>query len=54
MHEVTIETEAFPLRLIFADVRYHFEGNDERAVLGKKNYPLPTPVEDVTSDGGVR
>src|SRR5262245_54576416 len=54
MHEVTVETDAFHVRLVFADVRYSFEGNDERAVLGKKNYPLPAHADDLTSDGGVR
>ena len=55
MHEVNLETNAFQLRLVFADVRYHFEGYDvQREVLGPKQYPLPILDDDVTSDEGVR
>lgn len=50
MHEVVLETEAFHLRLVFADVRYALIG-DGPAVIIAKDYPLK-PVEE-TSDGGV-
>jgi hypothetical protein len=49
MHEVILETEAFYLRLVFADMRYALLGYEPEVVL-EKNYPL-TPTEN-TSDGG--
>jgi hypothetical protein len=54
MHEVELETEAFRLRLVFADVRYAKLGTlDEPGVLRPKDYPSPVPPQDRTSDGGV-
>ena len=51
MHEITLETEAFHLRLVFADIRYALIG-DEPAV--QRDNDMPLPVDDMTSDGGVR
>ncbi len=51
MHEVTLETEAFHLRLVFADVRYTFLGNEPEIVLGKD---FPLNLSENTSDGDVR
>jgi hypothetical protein len=53
MHEVTIETEAFHLRLVFADIRHRFLGHDAPAVLPRKDFPIPPDPGSVTSDGGV-
>lgn len=50
MHEVTIETNAYLLRLVFADIRYAFLGH-EPEVQFPKDYPLK--VNEVTKDGGV-
>jgi hypothetical protein len=51
MHEVLIGTNVYSLRLVFADVRYSFLGH-EPDVQVQKDYPLP--VDETTSDGGVR
>ena len=53
MHEVTLETEAFHLRLVFADARYRFEGSEQAATVRGRDFPVP-PHGDPTSDGGVR
>lgn len=50
MHEITLETAAFHLRLVFADVRTGFVGLDSELDM-LKDYPLP--VTDPTVDGGV-
>jgi hypothetical protein len=50
MHEVILETNAYSLKLIFADIRYAFLGY-EPAVEVQKDYPLK--VSETTSDGGV-
>jgi hypothetical protein len=50
MHEVTVETNAYRLKLVFADIRYSFLGY-EPEVSFPKDYPLP--VTEPTSDGGV-
>lgn len=50
MHEITLETEAFHLRLVFADVRVGFVGLASEIDM-PKDYPLP--VTDPTVDGGV-
>jgi len=56
MHEVKIETEAFHLTLVFADIRHEFLGSD--ATVGKEillynSLPIKVKKEDLTSDGGV-
>ena len=51
MHEVVIETNAYILRLVLADVRYAFLGNEPDVVLSKD---MPLSVVDETSDGGVK
>ncbi|HEY0735212.1 MAG TPA: hypothetical protein VGD69_09935 [Herpetosiphonaceae bacterium] len=48
MHEITLETEAFHLRLVFADVRYVFVGHDAAAWV-RKMYPISLP--DTTTEG---
>jgi hypothetical protein len=54
MHEVFIETEAYSLLLVFADLRYAYLGtNPDRGVMRPKDYPIPPAVSDATSDGGV-
>ena len=50
MHEFVLETEAFQLTLVFADVRYSYLGDEPEFKLSK-DYPLPRT--DPTSDGGV-
>lgn len=40
MHEVTVETEAFVLRLVFAEIRYEFVGHEPVPDLLRKNYPI--------------
>jgi hypothetical protein len=50
MHEVTIGTSVFTLRLVFADVRYSFLGHEPNVKI-QQDYPLP--VTEITSDGGV-
>jgi hypothetical protein len=50
MHELLIRTNAYSLRLVFADVRYAYLGN-EPVVQIKKDYPLK--ITEVTKDGGV-
>ncbi len=39
MHEITLETEAFFLRLVFANIRYASLGNEPEVVV-KKDYPI--------------
>jgi len=50
MHEITVETNAYLLRLVFADVRYAFLGHEPEVVLQKD---MPLSVIESTSDGGV-
>jgi hypothetical protein len=50
MHEVSIETNAYSLHLVFADIRYAFLGHEPK-VQFPKDYPLR--VSEVTKDGGV-
>jgi hypothetical protein len=50
MHEVTIETNAYFLRLVFADIRYSFLGHEPDVKL-PKDYPLK--INEITSDGRV-
>jgi len=50
MHEISVETNAYGLELVFADVRYAFLGHWPEVVF-KKDYPLK--VTEITSDGGV-
>lgn len=40
MHEVTIETEAFHLRLVFASLRYEFLGREDNERPIPKDYPV--------------
>ncbi len=54
MHEVTIETEAFHLRLVFADVRCEFLGHEDTPLTLRKDYPIDAGRSEPTSDGGVR
>jgi len=54
MHEVTVETEAFHLRLVFADVRHESLGHNATAILPRKDYPIASGRNELTSDGGVR
>jgi len=54
MHEVTIETEAFHVRLVFADVRHESLGHDAAAVLPRKDYPMDSGRNEPASDGGGR
>lgn len=49
MHEVTLETNAFFLRLVFAELRYAFLGHDE-SVLPPKEYPV-APTASNTARG---
>lgn len=54
MHEVLLETNAYTLRLVFADVRHQYLGtDDEPGVLQVKDYPIQPVPGDRTSDGGV-
>jgi hypothetical protein len=50
MHEISVETNAYGLELVFADIRYAFLGHSPEVVF-KKDYPLK--VTEITSDGGV-
>ena len=50
MHEVLIGTNAYSLRLVFADIRYAFLGH-EPEVQFPKDYPLKS--NEITKDGGV-
>lgn len=50
MHEVLLETNAYRLRLVFADIRHSRLGHEPDAEI-KNDYPLP--VTEVTSDGCV-
>jgi hypothetical protein len=50
MHEVYVDTNAYRLELVFADIRYSFLGH-EPAVTVQKDYPLK--INEITSDGGV-
>ena len=50
MHEITVETNAYFLRLVFADVRYAFVGNEPEVVLPKD---MPLSAIERTSDGDV-
>ena len=55
MHDVFLETEAYTLLLVFADVRYEFLGSDDQpGLLPPKEYPITPVADDVTSDGGVQ
>ena len=55
MHEVLIETEAFRLRLVFADLRYAYLGTlDDPDVMRPKDMPIPPAEEQRTADGNVR
>src|SRR5690348_8639492 len=55
MHEVLLETNAYALRLVFADVRYAHLGNESQpGLMRSKDYPIPPVPADVTSDGGVK
>jgi hypothetical protein len=55
MHEVLIETEAFRLRLVFADVRYAYLGTlDAPAVMRPKDMPIPSAADQRTADGNVQ
>ena len=51
MHEVIIETEAFQLLLIFADVRYAYLGNEPVVAVTKD---LPLKPTETTCDGNVQ
>jgi hypothetical protein len=54
MHEIFIETNAYSLLLVFADLRHAYLGTqDQPGVLRPKDYPIPPSAEDATSDGGV-
>jgi len=44
MHEISIETEAFHLRLVFVNVRYAFLGHEPEIRL-KKDYPIDQSEE---------
>ena len=50
MHEITLETECYFLRLVFADLRVG-SIEDPEAIFDRKDYPLP--VNEETSDGGI-
>lgn len=50
MHEVTLETNAFHLRLVFADVRYAFLGHEPEVSVSQD---LPLAYIEKTEDGGV-
>jgi hypothetical protein len=50
MHEITVETNVYLLRIVFADVRYAFVGNEPDVVLPKD---MPLSAIEKTSDGGV-
>ncbi|MBA4385271.1 MAG: hypothetical protein C0410_11090 [Anaerolinea sp.] len=50
MHEVIIDTNAYVLQLVFADIRYAFLGH-EPEVQFPKDYPLK--ISEITKDGGV-
>jgi len=50
MHEVSIETNVYLLRRVFADVRYAFLGNEPEVVLPRD---MPLGATERTSDGGV-
>jgi hypothetical protein len=50
MHEILLETNAYYLRLVFADVRYAFLGHKPQVVLTKD---MPLEISEKTSDGGV-
>ncbi len=51
MHEVTVETEAFHLRLVFTEVRYHFLGVEPEVVI-RKDYPIEA-TESESSDSNI-
>ncbi len=54
MHEVLLETNAYRLRLVFADLRYAYLGPEgEGAPQRPKGYPIPPTDADRTSDGAV-
>lgn len=40
LHEVTVETNAFHLRLVFADFRYEFLGRESEIQPRPKDYPI--------------
>ena len=48
MHEVLLETNAFTLLLVFADVRHAVVVN---AHVPPKDYPIAVSPDEVTSDG---
>jgi hypothetical protein len=55
MHEVLVKTNAYSLRLIFADLRHQYLGLlDSPGVLRAKDYPIPPNPNDMTSDGNVQ
>jgi hypothetical protein len=51
MHEITLDTNVFHLRLVFADIRYAFLGHEPEVTISKD---MPLEVSEETSDGGVR
>jgi hypothetical protein len=54
MHEVLLETNAYRLRLVFADIRHAYLGTqDQPGILRGKDYPVPPTPADATSDGGI-
>jgi hypothetical protein len=48
MHEVLLETNAFTLLLVFADVRHIVVGG---ADLPAKDYPIEVAANELASDG---
>jgi hypothetical protein len=55
MHEVLIETEAYRLRIVFADVRHEHLGREGEGAPPRSNdLPIAVRETDRTSDGGVR
>jgi len=54
MHEVRLETNAYVLRLVFADIRYAYMGREgENLPPRSKDYPIPVVDANRTSDGAV-
>lgn len=51
MHEIDINTNVFNLKLVFADIRVALLGHEPEYKL-QEDYPLP--IEEATSDGGIR
>jgi hypothetical protein len=50
IHEVSVETNAYRLDIVFENFRYSFLGYEPEIAI-KKDYPLQ--VNEITSDGGV-